>query len=132
MAKMSMVDRACGHENVVTAIAFSPRGNGFATGDEDGQIILWNYPDVGDGEEKRWSPLDFPIWALAFAADGRVLAAGGRKSSVELINTVDGTRDERTDLRKGYIRSLAFSPTENNLLAIGTEDASVIFVETST
>lgn len=66
-----------GHEDEVTAVAFSPDGSSLVTGSMDGELRVWN---AATGVEERALDVsdtqdDYPM-RLAFSADGRLLLAG--------------------------------------------------------
>jgi WD40 repeat protein len=66
-----------GHTAPVRAIAFSCKGDWFASGDDDGHVKIW---DIATGREIRsFQDPTGHVWALAFSPDGRRLAGVIRK-----------------------------------------------------
>jgi WD40 repeat protein len=64
--------RLAGHAATVRAIAFSPKGDWLASGDEEGWVRIW---DIAAGREIRaFQDATGPVAALAFHPDGRSLA----------------------------------------------------------
>ena len=65
-----------GHHGYINAIAFSPDGGWVASGDDQGQVLIW---DLGkDGELfKKISAKAGAIKALAFSPDGQSVIIGG-------------------------------------------------------
>ncbi len=77
-----------GHDDVVSAVAFSPDSQTLATGSYDQTVKLWN---VESAELLRtlkghtnW------VFAVAFSPDGKTLASGGYDKSIRLWNVADG------------------------------------------
>jgi WD40 repeat protein len=103
----------------VTALAFSNDGS-LASGGDDGSIHVWNpaqpdpglcvAPDYGDGTASS-------ITALAFDANGEVLASGNSDGTARLVNLKH--RDAQPIVLRGPvnvpIRALAFSSDGANL-----------------
>ena len=121
------------HEGTVIAVAFSPTGKVFATGGEDQKLLLWKYSDKG--VEFWWEILNlgFSIRTLAFSQDGHTMAAGGQ-GATKIIKLVDihNHTERNIEWPKTSINSLAFSPTDTNLLAVGNQNAFVKLVNIST
>jgi WD40 repeat protein len=71
-----------GHVGLVTALQFSPRKALLASGSEDGSVLLWEPLAKRDAARSSEGPrpvrfafLDGAVSVLAFATDGRLLAA---------------------------------------------------------
>ena len=109
-----------GHTDVVSEYTFSPDSKIFASGSQDGTIVLW---DTKTG--KSLSNLighTKSINALAFSADSKTLASGA-ENEIRLweVNTGNpiGSFDAVED-----IKALAFSPN-GKTLASGSEDGLI-------
>jgi WD40 repeat protein len=104
----------------MNAVAFSPDGALLASGDQDGQIRVWNIRTgalVGSAFGPS-SPLQ-AISALAFSPDGKVLATMGFGSGLQLWSVATHVligKPLMTDT-SGLIDSVAFSPDGRVLLA---------------
>lgn len=73
---------------------------------------------------RTYEKLDGPIHALAFSADGALLAVGGRSGEVRVYKTADGSRAATLKGHGGSIHTLAFHP-KTGQLAAGGFDGSI-------
>jgi WD40 repeat protein len=115
-----------GHRDWVSGLALSGDGSVLASGDEVGQVILWDQPT---GKELRRWPLKGWAYALAFTPDAKHLLVTERVRVVFSKESFQGVRlwDVATgqvqrdlgELVKGQeIAAAAFSP-DGTLLALG-------------
>lgn len=105
-----------GHLGNVSYVAFSPIGDVLASGDSDGNIILWN-SDTGQ-LLRTWhaDTLD----GLTFSADGRLLANGGRDdSNVKVWNPETGQLLHTLEPDVEDVFDIAFSPEGHTLASAG-------------
>jgi WD40 repeat protein/serine/threonine protein kinase len=118
-----------GHEQVVSAITFSPDGQTLASSACDGSVRLWDRTslrhvklNVGvGGEDAR---------ALAFSPDGKTLAMADWNG--ELIRLWDlAARRLRATLSQPKVVDLAFSP-DGKLLAAAGKETTVRFWDVAT
>ena len=106
-----------GHKGAVSRYTFSPNSKVFATGGEDGTIVLW---DVETGKSLlNLTGHTKPISALAFSADSTTLASGGG-NEIRLWNVHTGDPISTIGVREN-VHALAFSP-DGKTLAIGGGD----------
>jgi WD40 repeat protein len=73
------------------AVEVSPDGKTLLTGDESGQILLW---DVASGR-RRGAPLDFhhsSVYAIAFSPNGRLFASSDNDGNIAIWETRTGRR----------------------------------------
>jgi WD40 repeat protein len=107
-----------GHPKPVDAVAFTePHGELLATGDYDGNIVLWN---VKTHRRQRVFPKFFKdaVRAIAFSPDGKYIAASSKDGSV-VLGDVQAERPDRLPAipgEKGDVWSIAFS-RDSTLLA---------------
>ncbi len=110
----------------VLAVAFSPDGRYIATGDDQGDVGLW---DLDSGSRNVWwKRLGGEVVVVTFSPDGRYVAADGSDSDgpyVALLGIDSGTESQRTGIgetsdRASRVNSIAFSPN-GNYVAIGVD-----------
>jgi WD40 repeat protein len=113
-------------ESAVTSIAVSPNGKFIASGSTDNTIRIWHLrqflkSNLGKTRtltgHAQGSWLAQGVRAVAFSADGKILASGGGDKIIKLWDTK--TWQEITTLtgHSDTITSLAFSPTQRTLLS---------------
>jgi RNA polymerase sigma factor (sigma-70 family) len=115
------------HSGKVSVVAFAPDGTALISGDEIGELRLW---DTATGKLLRTfvDPLHHRIGALAFSPDGKWFASGIARLS--LWNVAAGTR---ADLAADYpfgvhcVASLAFAPDGKTLAVTAEGDPLIRF-----
>ncbi len=125
-ANISLLWRLAGHNDRVSAIAFSPDGNTLASGSFDKTIKLW---DTQTGELKRTLiGHDASVTSIAFSPDGRTLASGSGMgqmtisydTSVRLWDTQTGDLKHTLEaIGNSYsgVTDIIFSPDGSTLAA---------------
>jgi WD40 repeat protein len=114
-----------GHKDWVLGLGLSGDGNVLASGDDKGEVILWDRP--AGKELRRWKVKGW-TWALALAPDASLLCVSerlplvfdsGRHSGLKLWDAAKG--EVRHDLGKLFskeiIAAAAFAP-DGKLLAV--------------
>jgi WD40 repeat protein len=102
----------------MTGALFSPDGKRLATCDDQATRIL----DVATHETVATWPCESPHFhALAYSADGRLLARGGIEGFVEIWDTGTGRKVQTIKGHAGSIHALAFSPDGARLATAGAD-----------
>ncbi|MET9627658.1 hypothetical protein ABZX92_09370 [Lentzea sp. NPDC006480] len=119
-----------GHNNSVSAAAFSFDGKVLAAGSTDGTTILWNIADpdhplpIGQplGQNKQ-------VTALAFSPDGTKLVAGTSTGSTFVWDITDPNQPRQVgrqlDGHRMAVNSAAFAPN-GTVLATASSDGTTI------
>jgi WD40 repeat protein len=112
------------HALALRAVASSPSENLVVTSSDDGLLKIW---DPGQGKFLRQLALSDPVSALAFSADGMILAAGTNKGDVRLWETQTWREFPPYASRQGHINALQFLPGNRFLVvATGLPKVSVV------
>jgi WD40 repeat protein len=117
-----------GHGNIVRGVALTRDGRTLASGSDDRTARLW---DVTTGKPLGVLNHRYPVWALAFAPDSRMLATAPSEEKrpfvageVELWDMASATKHGTFDLNQNRVRSLAFLPHARTLV-LGCDDKTV-------
>lgn len=109
---------AFAHARALRAVATSPSANLLVTSGDDGLLKIW---DPGQGALLRQLVLTAPAHALAFSADGAILAAGTMEGDVRLWETQTWREFSPYSSRQGRINALQFIPGNRFLVVAGGE-----------
>ena len=107
-----------GAGDMVFAAAFAPRGGLLATGGEG--VRLWN---ASTGKPVRKFGDGTVVSALAFSADGAVLAAGTNEGTVTLWKTATGETRTLAGRHVGQVTALGFDSTGLQIVSAGADRA---------
>ncbi|TBU55057.1 quinon protein alcohol dehydrogenase-like superfamily [Dichomitus squalens] len=125
----SSADIALGHDDLVTALVYSPDGSRLATASRDCTIILWD----SDGQlVHEWVAHTGSVRSLAFSPDSRHLASGSWDRMIAIWDVGQGSRKITT--LKGHteqVEHCAWSP-DGTLIVSGSWDNTVRLWDTRT
>ncbi len=116
--------RLVGHKNCLYHLCFSPDGAQLVSSaaEDNWSICLW---DVATGREvRRFDGQPDGARPVGFSPDGKLLAAGGRDSTIRLYDVATGALVRAMHLtvpNRTAILSLTFSPDGKRLASAGTE-----------
>ena len=110
------------HPGGVVAIAFDSGSETFATGGEDGHVVVRR---LADGGESRVHEFGEPVGALVFRPDAKALAVGTKTGEVHLLRLEDGG-SERT-LNQSY-RVIALAYDRYDALIAATTSRGLVFL----
>jgi WD40 repeat protein len=109
-------------DDKVGCAVFTPDGQILATGNERGEVKLW---DTATGDKLHsWTGHVKDVWALAFTPDGKTLATGGMDKSVKLWQAATGNHLLTLSGHNNKVNGVAFSP-DGRTLATADHDGDV-------
>jgi WD40 repeat protein/predicted phosphodiesterase len=114
--------KLCGHEGVITRIAWSPDGQTLASGSYDNTVRLWS-TDTGEllqtiEGHSAW------VWSIAWSSDGCRLASSSEDWTILLWDTKTWRLLRELRSHSGPVYSVAWSP-DRHLLASGSYDHTI-------
>jgi RNA polymerase sigma factor (sigma-70 family) len=116
------------HSHTVWRIAFSADGRTVASADHFATLRVW---DLATGQAKMEQPHCGvgPPHALAFSADGRVIAltGGGTPGVIFMYDLETNKKLPELRLKKGTVHALGFSPCGRFLAATGSEGTVTVW-----
>jgi WD40 repeat protein len=110
----------------VTCMAFAPTAQMFASGAEDGRIILWQVREEKGGTASEM--IDTlkaglgRITSLAFSPDGETLISGTARGHLQVWAAWDGALRCTLTAHTGAVRHIAFAPDGQTLYTAGDDE----------
>jgi WD40 repeat protein len=110
-----------------SGLVFHPNGNLLATGENNGDIVLW---DVKSGQCVKIlkGHGEGPVVSLQFSNDGRRLLSGGTDKTFRIWDWI-AAKPLLTVNQEGYALSASFSP--DGLLVASTDSSSAAWIRES-
>jgi WD40 repeat protein len=103
-----------GHLHEDGAIAFAPKQNVLASGDNGRAVLLW---DLKTGRQLRTLlGHSGSITALSFGIEGSLLASSDFQGTVMVWNTSTGMREHSIQACSGEANAVAFQPTQTHIV----------------
>jgi len=110
-------------------VDFSPDGKLLASGDENGNVIVWNFNTRSQMNNLRGHT--GRITNLKFSPDGTLLATSSYDKSVRIWETADlNNQPIVINANEGFIFSLAFSPDSKFLITGSTDEDRLVLSPT--
>jgi WD40 repeat protein len=107
------------------ALACSPDGKRLATGETNGDIILWN---LADGSQvQKMTGHTWTIYGLAFTPDGQRLVSGSADGTVRLWDVPTGQTQETYRWHNKWVTSVAISPDGMTAAASSADHTIVVW-----
>ncbi|MEL6148605.1 MAG: WD40 repeat domain-containing protein, partial [Chloroflexota bacterium] len=112
-------DERTAHDNVVSALAFSPDGTQMATASHDRTVRLWNTQSgeliiTLEGHSGR-------VLSADFSRDGALLATGDANNVILVWDVGNGQVQKRLEGHNGRINDVAFAPDGSQLVSVSSD-----------
>lgn len=108
----------------VDAVAYSPDGRHFASGDWGGELIV---RDVETGGEVFRAKHGQYVHAVAYSPDGKHLATGSSDKTVRIVNAETGALEQTLPGHTDGVVSVEFSPDGKELVSSSFDDTAILW-----
>ncbi|MFN2242997.1 MAG: ABC transporter permease subunit [Anaerolineae bacterium] len=117
-----------GHDEQVTALAFSPDGQLLATGSADTTVIFWDL-ETGEVESSsvgHWAT----VTTMAFSADSAMMLTGGADYKVRDLRVAGGRSTAIFEGHLSTVHGVAYGPSDASIMS-AADDGTVRVWETA-
>jgi polar amino acid transport system permease protein len=117
-----------GHDEEVTALAFSPDGQLLATGSADTTVIFWvlETGEVESSSVGHWAT----VTTMSFSADSAMMLSGGADYKVRDLRVVGGRSTAIFEGHLSDVQGVAYGPSDASIITAG-DDGTVRVWETA-
>lgn len=113
----------------IQSVAFSCEANIFASGDINGEVILWEIPEgkqiLSCQAHESW------VWSINFSCDGITFACASSDQTISICDIAEGKCLKKLQGHSNGVRSVAFSP-DGQIIASSSSDTNIHIWDSST
>jgi len=106
-----------GHESWARGLAFSPQGNTFYSGGNEGRLIAWPAAEASPAPARTVEAHQGWVRAVAVSPDGTLVATAGNDRLVRLWSAQEGTLVRELAGHESHVYNLAFHPSGTHLVS---------------
>ncbi len=112
-------DAWLGHNEEVTALAFSPDNSLVASGSADTTLLFWDLEagEVASTSDGHWAT----VTAIVFNEDGDQLLSGGEDNKLRTFRVVGGKVTATFEGHLAGVNQVAYGPLDDTLLSAGND-----------
>ena len=120
------VVRFAGHQETVTAAAFTPDGKSLVSSSADDTTIVWDV-ETGDELLTLEQGNEYDVTCLDVSPDGKRIATGDGDNNVTLWDLETGERLHRIAVHEAAVADIAFSPDGKHVVSASWDRTVKVF-----